>query len=297
MEKIKAINELSNPEMVEHEKDYHFSVDTGLGGYWCSYRTLPKEVTYQTPLPSGIHLGAGLASIAISSESLGHYQSDLGTVTYLICPPSFKEKASTTLGKGRALSCGLYLPYAEPAELPEEIALFLETFSGAPTFQASSNVPPLTIEKLCAPIDPWFQGDAGQLIAESRAYELLACIMAAFLNPLIQLKAKPKHAIKARDIIEEDLMNSPSLQNLARQVGTNVRSLTKTFREVFGCSINSYLSQRRMEMSYQLLDSGLSVSETAYKVGYSLPYFSEKFQKRFGIAASHISQGVRPPKN
>ena len=69
-----------------------------------------------------------------------------------------------------------------------------------------------------------------------------------------------------------------------------MRSLTQAFRQHFGLSINQYMTERRMEKAFGFLEQGLSVSQTAYLVGYSLPYFSERFQQRFGLSASHVSK-------
>lgn len=294
MAKIQAINNLSVPQEILvnqnklKNKDYYHTFNTSLGGYWCSYRTIPKDIIYQAELPVGIHIGAGIASISMQAKSFGHYNFSGTLASYFIQPKAEQEIVKTTLKKGQAISCGLFIPWEQEHDTPIEIAVFLEKISNKLGFHGSQQISPLLIEKLCSPIDSWYQGDAIKLISEARAYELLAAVMAAFTMPKNLTKTKTKHVLSARDIIEANLMKSISLQALAKETGTNVRSLTQEFRQYFGLSVNQYLSERRMEKSLKLLEQGLSVSQTAYQVGYSLPYFSEKFQQRFGISASQV---------
>lgn len=296
MDQVRVINDYSNPDNETFDQDYMYTDDTSLGGFWQSQRTLPKEVSYRAPLADGIHLSVGLADISISSQSFEDYRSKSTTVIYMSAQEKNDEQVATTLAKGKALSCGLYVSLIDLNDLPDEVAALLEKFPKKIDFKATSNVSALVVDKLCCPIPDWYQGDARRLIAEAKAHELLAIVVAAFSNPVIRQKANVKHAMAARDIIETDLMNTPNLQTLAKQTGLNVRSLTQVFKEVFGISINQYITERRMEMAVCLLESGLSVSETAYKVGYSLPYFSELFQKRFAVVAGEIRKGHLLPK-
>jgi AraC-like DNA-binding protein len=45
-----------------------------------------------------------------------------------------------------------------------------------------------------------------------------------------------------------------------------------------------------MEKAIMLLEQGHSVSETAYRIGYSLPYFSERFNTHYGFNASTVTR-------
>ena len=89
----------------------------------------------------------------------------------------------------------------------------------------------------------------------------------------------------ARDILLQQLTNSPSLMELSRQVGLNDYKLKKGFRQVFGTTVFGYLSQQRMQKAQQLLSTQQSISAVAIAVGYTSPTaFSGAFKRQFGIS-------------
>ncbi len=291
MDPIKEINHLSNTALDQVSPDYYHSLDTRLGNFWCSGKTIVQETSYQTLLPPGIHIGTGIASMSTMSPSSGHQNFDGALASYFIQPEGFEEESTTTLKMGRTVSSGLFIPWHQCENLPEEVSLLSKKFDDTPGFKGSNNIALSVVEKLCSPIESHYQGDALKLIGEARVFELLATVMIAFTLPLVSATPKAKQAYLARDYIEANLMEPITLQAIAKEVGSNVRSLTQAFRQHFNMSINQYMTNRRLEKALNLLEQGLSVSQTAYLVGYSLPYFSEKFQQRFGLTASSISKG------
>ena len=289
MDQIKIINDLSLSAQGQSTKDYYHNLDTRLGSFWCSSRTSTKDVSYKAQLPAGIHIGAGNAALTTQSKSTGSHSFTGAIASYFIQPEGVQEQVSTVVKKGRALSCGLFLPWQNCTNLPDEVSLLTEKFDDIGGFRGSANVSTSVVERLCTPIESCYQGNALTLIGEARVFELLATVMTAFTTTKKLATAKVKHVLLARDFIESHLMDSLTLQAIAKQAGSNVRSLTQAFRQHFGMSVNQYMTERRMEKALAFLEQGLSVSQTAYLVGYSLPYFSEKFQQRFGLAASHVS--------
>jgi AraC-like DNA-binding protein len=290
MDQIKKIHKLSVTELEQSKQDYYHNVDTRLGDFWCSSRTFAKDVSYKAQLPSGIHIGAGIAALTTQSKPTGSHSFNGAIASYFIQPESFQDQVTTTVKKGRALSCGLFIPWKACKNLPDEVSLLTEKFDDTGGFRGSANVSTSVVERLCTPIESCYQGNALTLIGEARVFELLATVMTAFTTTKNLATAKVKHVLLARDYIESHLMDSLTLQTIAKQAGSNVRSLTQAFRQHFGLSINQYMTERRMEKAFSFLEQGLSVSQTAYLVGYSLPYFSEKFQQRFGLSASHVSK-------
>ncbi|MBE1237227.1 helix-turn-helix transcriptional regulator [Phaeovibrio sulfidiphilus] len=94
---------------------------------------------------------------------------------------------------------------------------------------------------------------------------------------------------KACAILVEHMQAPPSLPELARQSGLNVRKLTRGFRRLYGDSPYAYLKRRRLERAYQLLAAGeMNVSQTAFSVGYTLPHFCSLFQKHYGHPPGQI---------
>jgi len=96
----------------------------------------------------------------------------------------------------------------------------------------------------------------------------------------------------ARDIIEANMVEPPSLLGLSRQVGLNDYKLKKGFKELFGSTVFEHLRQVRLDNAMQMLRSQEhSVTEAAIAVGYSnVSAFSQQFQRKFGIKPSELKK-------
>ena len=90
---------------------------------------------------------------------------------------------------------------------------------------------------------------------------------------------------------------SLSIKEIARVIHIHENYLSHTFREEMGLPFREYLSQKRISMSYALMERGMtSVSEIAYAVGFSDPlYFSKVFKRYNGISPREHLQKLPPP--
>lgn len=81
-----------------------------------------------------------------------------------------------------------------------------------------------------------------------------------------------------------DLSQPPQLPALAKMAGMSETKMKQLFRQVFGDSIYNYFQQARMdEAAFLLRQSGYTVSEVGYRLGFTnLSHFSRLFQKHFG---------------
>lgn len=97
----------------------------------------------------------------------------------------------------------------------------------------------------------------------------------------------------ARVHLLKSLGETPDLQTLAVQVGTNSKRLNEAFKQCTGVTVFEYLREERMkEARLLLLKSGLPVREVALRVGFSsCANFSTAFKARFGCAPSVFRQG------
>lgn len=97
---------------------------------------------------------------------------------------------------------------------------------------------------------------------------------------------KLRHILNAESIISGHLTDPPTIPELARMVGTNQQNLKTGFREVYGTTINQYLTDRRMEQAGVLLRSGkMNIAAVAAAVGYNSPgYFARRFKDRFDVS-------------
>ncbi len=87
-----------------------------------------------------------------------------------------------------------------------------------------------------------------------------------------------------KDIIHAHYAEDLTIDAIAGQAFISTGYATRLFRQYTGESINSYLTQIRMNAAAELLKTPTaSISDTATKVGYTnVPYFSSVFRKKFG---------------
>lgn len=89
---------------------------------------------------------------------------------------------------------------------------------------------------------------------------------------------------KAKDIVIANMSEPPGLQELADQVGINLKRLKMGFRQIYGDSVYSFLFDYKMDTARKLLDTGsYNVNEVGLKIGYSTAsHFISAFKKKFG---------------
>jgi len=140
-----------------------------------------------------------------------------------------------------------------------------------------------------------FQGITKRMYLQGKVLELMALQLAPILSTQDGLQPEPRLKTDtiarihlAREILVARLENPPSLLELAQSVGVSDRTLQRGFKEMFGKTAFSYLTEKRMESAEQLLRQGnITITEVAHRVGYSEPRrFAEAFKRRFGITPS-----------
>jgi len=84
--------------------------------------------------------------------------------------------------------------------------------------------------------------------------------------------------------IESHINHSISIQDLSDVSAMSASSLQRKFKATLGCSVNSYVRRRRLEIAKQQLGRGIiSITEAAYNAGYRHPSnFTTAFKKHFG---------------
>ena len=137
-----------------------------------------------------------------------------------------------------------------------------------------------------------YQDTIRQLYLEGKVLELMALQANQFteatkLVPLTR-RLKPDDIERihhAKHILINNLIDPPSLTDLARQVSINDFKLKQGFRQVFGTTVFGYLHQHRMEQALLMLRSTeMTVTQVAQSIGYANPsQFSAAFKKKFGV--------------
>lgn len=87
--------------------------------------------------------------------------------------------------------------------------------------------------------------------------------------------------------VEMDPAARRSIADRARDVGLNSARLTRAFRRYVGMAPHAYVLRCRLAAAAELLDSGMSVSETCFRSGFeNLSHFCRAFQRTLGVRAS-----------
>ncbi|WP_397446112.1 helix-turn-helix domain-containing protein [Polaribacter sp. R77954] len=89
---------------------------------------------------------------------------------------------------------------------------------------------------------------------------------------------------KAKEIIIERMAEPPSLQELANEIGLNIKKLKEGFKQIYGDTVYSFLFDYKMEYARRLLESNqYNVNEVGSQIGYSTAsHFIAAFKKKFG---------------
>lgn len=150
-----------------------------------------------------------------------------------------------------------------------------------------------------------YEGVMQTLYLESKAVELILLKLAQIKQMAQEADSRYTHGTKrqlnpqdrervyqVREILLSDMVDPPSLQQLAERVGIGDYKLKQDFRRVFGTTVFGYLRSHRLEQARQLLTTRtMNVSEVAQLVGYSsLGKFTAAFKKQFGVLPSSIGK-------
>ncbi len=97
---------------------------------------------------------------------------------------------------------------------------------------------------------------------------------------------------RAKEILLSDIVNPPSLEELARASATNTFKLKRGFKQVFGTTAYALLRQHRLNKAKELLENGdINISEAAKLTGYKhISNFSQAFKEHFGIRAIEVKK-------
>ncbi len=96
-------------------------------------------------------------------------------------------------------------------------------------------------------------------------------------------------------LIESNISDVPTVENLAREAGLNVNKLQEGFKKLYGTTVNSYLQKKRLDAAYNLLTkTDLSISEIVNAIGLSSKsYFSKIFKEKYTISPSEFRKKQR----
>ncbi len=101
---------------------------------------------------------------------------------------------------------------------------------------------------------------------------------------------------RAKDIIVSNMAEPPGLQELADQVGLNLKKLKMGFKQIYGDTVYGFLFDYKMDYARKLLDSGsYNVNEVGLKIGYSTgSHFISAFKKKYATTPKKYLMSINP---
>lgn len=100
---------------------------------------------------------------------------------------------------------------------------------------------------------------------------------------------------KAKEILDEELVQTLPLKCLSKRVCLNEFKLKKGFKELFGVPVHTYVLDKRLELARFLLEEKkLRVSDVAGSVGYgNMSHFAAAFRKKYGVNPGDYLQHIK----
>lgn len=138
------------------------------------------------------------------------------------------------------------------------------------------------------------RGACDALIVEARVLDLLTYASDYSFEAEPHLSARDTRCLlEARDILDQSLSNPPTIVEVAARVGLGATKLKKGFRLLFGLPVRAYVQARQLEDATSKLESGMTVSEVAYSLGYTPSAFTAAFRRRLGRLPSTVAKAHR----
>jgi AraC-like DNA-binding protein len=91
-------------------------------------------------------------------------------------------------------------------------------------------------------------------------------------------------AARARAVLEERIVEPPTLEKLATDLGTGPFALLRAFRDAYGMPPHTWLTDARVRRAQRLLDAGAAPAEVAVAVGFTdQPHLNRHFARIVGV--------------
>jgi len=139
-----------------------------------------------------------------------------------------------------------------------------------------------------------FSGKLNNILIQSKVLEIIFMEFTDLFvskgilkdTKLIKLDKQDIEAIKkAKEILFQNLHDTPSISKLAKQVALNEFKLKTGFKKIFGTTPYNLLLEYRLDLAKELLlQSDMNVNEISEYIGYKhTQNFSTMFTKHFGF--------------
>jgi AraC-like DNA-binding protein len=139
----------------------------------------------------------------------------------------------------------------------------------------------------------------GDELVKLKLLELLFDILEADEKLLYQfLQLKRKEPLSIIEVIEKNLMNPVSLNDLAYLSGRSLSTFKREFQAIYNEPTFQWIRNHRLEKAKDLLThTRLSVTDVCFATGFeNVTHFSKAFKKRYGVPPSEVKQSSKREK-
>ncbi|WP_156726342.1 AraC family transcriptional regulator [Streptomyces apocyni] len=106
------------------------------------------------------------------------------------------------------------------------------------------------------------------------------------------LTAGTRDVARARAVLEERIVDPPSLDQLARDLGTSPFALSRAFKAAYGMPPHTWLTDARVRRARGLLDAGTAPAQVAVAVGFTdQPHLNRHFTRIVGVPPGAYQRG------
>lgn len=149
--------------------------------------------------------------------------------------------------------------------------------------------------------DTSYEGNMRYVYQEAKATEIIIERFKQLLDDRGDGQQSMERQIKLDSVeeaamyISERLDNLETIKEIAKRVGISQQALQEGFKQQFGCTVNQFVADLRLNRAIELLDnSELNISEITYRLGLnSKSYFSKIFKEKFGIGPNEYKKLLR----
>ena len=121
---------------------------------------------------------------------------------------------------------------------------------------------------------------------------LLYCSRHSRLSSSTISKSISPDILKSVTFINENLNQSINIEQLSRISNLSASRFKTKFKEEAGTTPNMYIIQQKITLAKKMLQSGMSVTDTAFALDYSSSnYFSSVFKKMTSLSPSDYQKG------
>ena len=138
------------------------------------------------------------------------------------------------------------------------------------------------------------------LYFKGKVYELLSLFFNKNENtdieqcPFLENEENVRKIRKAKGIILNHITEPPTLQDLASEIGLNLKKLKEGFKKIYGDTVYGYLLDYKMNEARSMLNTKkYNINEISIKLGYSTSsHFIAAFKKKFGTTPKKYLMSV-----